>query len=153
MKIIFYSLLIGLLPVPNASMPTSKLKAFIHDMLEKKLSNPEIGEKYFCTTVLHRPDHYGEEARGYLEFALSHQRDSLQAQHVNLDEVSFAPYDALPSSELPAKPFHMLSETNNVYVAQYRKKIILYFLMQEDKIASTLLIGQGNEHYFVNLCD
>lgn len=134
-------------------MPTSKLRAFVHDMLEKKLSNPEIGEKYFCTTVLHRPDHYGEEARGYLEFALSHQRDSLQAQQVNPDEVSFTPYDALPVSELPAKPFHMLSETNNVYVAQYHKKIILYFLMQEDKIASTLLIGQGNEHYFINLCN
>jgi hypothetical protein len=153
MKLIFCSLLISFFSLFSSSTPTSKLKAFVHDLLDKKLSNPEIGEKYFCTNILHRPDHYGEEARGYLEFALSHQRDSLQAKHVNPDEVSFTPYDTLPISKLPAKPFHMLSETKHVYVAQYQGKIILYFLLQEDKIASTLLIGQGDEHYFINLCD
>lgn len=153
MKPIFCSLLISFFSLFSFPTPASKLKAFIHDMLEKKLSNSEIGEKYFCTNVLHRPDHYGEEARGYLEFALSHQRDSLQAKPINSDEISFTPYDALPASELPAKPFHMLSDTKHVYVAQYKGKIILYFLLQEDKIASTLLIGQGDEHYFVNLCN
>lgn len=122
------------------------LKEFVCDVLNTKLSNTEIGNKYFYTEVLHRTDHYGEEARGYLDFALSHQRDSLQAKHINPAEVSFTPYGALPISELPAKPFHMLSETKHVYVAQYRGKIILYFLLQENKIVSTLLIGQGNEH-------
>lgn len=125
----------------------------MRDAVDVKLTNAELGDKYFCTNVLHRTDHYGDEARSYLKFALSQQRKNLYTKHVNPEEVTFTPYDALPANEIPARPFHMLSETKHVYVAQYHGKIILYFLLQDDKIASTLLLAQGDEHYFVDLCN
>ncbi|RZK39162.1 MAG: hypothetical protein EOO61_07415 [Hymenobacter sp.] len=129
------------------------LKNFMHDMVDKKLSNTEIGDKYFCTAVLHRTDRYGEKARGYLNYSLSQQRDDIRTQQVDLSKVKLKTYDSLPSSELPPKPFHMLDETKYVYVVQYHGKIILYILLQNNKIASTTLIGQGDEHYFMDLCN
>jgi len=124
----------------------------MRDLLDSKLGNTEIGERYFCTAVLHRTDHAGEKARTFLEYSLSQQRDELRTQQVNPREVEFTAYDALPTVEVPPKPFHMLGETTHVYVAQYHGKIVLYALLQDDKIASTLLLGQGDEHYFMNFC-
>lgn len=124
----------------------------MRDAVEQKLNNTALTDKYFCTTILHRTDEHGEKARKGTEWALTMQRDLLRAQHVNIDEVTFTPYDKLPISEIPSKPFHMLGETNYVYVAQYHGEIISYFLLQDEKIASTLLIGQGAEHYFINFC-
>jgi hypothetical protein len=44
----------------------ASIREFISDVITNKLSNAEIGDKYFCTTVLHRTDKYGVEARNYL---------------------------------------------------------------------------------------
>jgi len=48
----------------------------------------------------------------------------------------------------------MLSETEDVYVAQYQGKIVMFILLQHDqkKIASTMLINQGGEYYFLDFC-
>ncbi len=128
------------------------LKQFIQDVTENKLNNTEIGDRYFCTNLLHRNDSKGELARKYLQFALSQQRSLLQEKNLNLNEVRFTSYSTLSSDELPAKPFHLLNETENVFVAQYHGEIICFFLIENNKIASTLLIDQGGESYFINFC-
>lgn len=122
----------------------------MRDAVEQKLTNRALADKYFDTAVLHRTDERGAKARKGMEWALTMQRDLLRAQHVNADKVTFKLYDELPTSEIPPKPFHMLGETKHVYVAQYQGEIVSYFLLKEDKIASTLLIGQGDEHYFID---
>ncbi|MGI4885768.1 MAG: hypothetical protein ACRYFR_12490 [Janthinobacterium lividum] len=150
MKILLYILL--LLPLTKPSKPDKWLREFMRDAVEKKLDNTVLADKYFCTNILHRTDEYGEKARKGTEWALTMQRDLLRAQHVNADEVTFTPYDELPASKIPPKPFHMLGETKHVYVALYRGEIVSYFLLQDEKVASTLLIGQGDEHYFIDFC-
>ena len=152
MKITFLALVLGLFQTNAYAQSTALLKGFTQDAVDQKLSNVELGDKYFCTSVLHRTDEYGEKARKGLNWILTTQRPQLREQRINLAELTFTPYDSLSTSELPPKPFHMLGETKQVYVAQYHGKIILYFLLQDDKIASTLLIGQGIEHYFLNFC-
>ncbi len=152
MKSLLLALLFTIMNFGNHQNSPTMLKQFIKDITEAKLSNTEIGDRYFCTTLLHRTDSKGEMARGYLQFALSQQRSLLQEKHLNLDEVKFTPYSALSSSELPAKPFHLLGEAENVFVAQYHGKIICFFLIEDKKIASTFLIDQGGENYFINFC-
>jgi hypothetical protein len=146
------SLLLCLLALGKPVEPTNTLKEFVRDLVDRKLSNTEIGERYFCTTVLHRTDHYGEKARANLDSSLSLQRDYLHTQQITLSDVKFTAYDALPATEVPPKPFHMLGETTHVYVAQYHGEIVLYALLQDDQIASILLLGQGDEHYFLDFC-
>ena len=128
------------------------LKEFIRDATDTKLNNIELSDKYFCTSIIHRNDKYGKEARSYLEFALSNQRKYLREKTLNFDNISFKPFNQLSESEIPPKPFHMLHETSHVYVGVYKGKALLFFLLNENKIASTLLIGQGDEHYFVDFC-
>ncbi|MGI4821328.1 MAG: hypothetical protein ACRYFV_08970 [Janthinobacterium lividum] len=152
MKMLTFALLLTFLQSVSPTNPNANLKAFIHDIIEAKLSDAQIGDKYFCTQMLHRTDQKGEDARRYLQFALSYQRSSLQKKQLKLDEVKFIPYDSLSANELPAKPFHMLSETKNVYVAWYSGEIICFFLLQNGKIASNLLINQGGENYFIDFC-
>jgi hypothetical protein len=152
MNILIFTPLFTLLQSVSPTNPNTNLKAFIHDTIEAKLSDTEIGDKYFCTQMLHRTDQKGEDARKYLQFALSYQRSSLQKKQLKLDEVKFIPYDSLSANELPAKPFHMMSETRNVYVARYNGEIICFFLLQNGKIASNLLINQGGENYFIDFC-
>ncbi len=93
-----------------------------------------------------------EEARSYLEFALSNQRKYLRDKQVNEDNIFFKQFSQLSENEKPSKPFHMLHETSNVYVGVYQGKAFIFFLIDGDKIASTLLIGQGDEHYFIDFC-
>jgi hypothetical protein len=128
------------------------LKEFVRDASETKLNNAELGDKYLCTDILHRNDKYGEEARSYLEFALFNQRKYLREKNINFDDILFKPFNQLSESEIPPKPFHMLHETSHVYVGVYQGKVLIFFLMNESKIASTLLIGQGDEHYFIDFC-
>jgi ATP-dependent Zn protease len=131
---------------------TVALKEFIRDASGTKLSNTEIGDKYFCTNIYHLNDKYGEEARSYLEFTLSNQRQYLREKNLVVNNISFKPFSQLFEDEMPPKPFHMLHETSNVYASVYQGKVLLFFLLNENRIASTLLIGQGDEHYFVDLC-
>ena len=151
MKILFYVLLLWL-PITKPSEPDKWLREYMRDAVEQKLNNTALSDKYFCTAMLHRTDEYGAKARKGTEWALTMQRDLLRAQHVTADEVTFTAYDELPANQIPPKPFHMLGDTKHVYVAQYHGEIVLYFLLQDDKIASTLLIGQGVEHYFIDFC-
>ena len=152
MKMLLCALLLTFSKSTTPPKSSTILKEYVQDVVEKKLSDTEIGDKYFCTQMLHRTDQKGEDARKYLQFALSYQRSSLQKKQVKLDEVKFLLYDSLPPNELPTKPFHMLGETTNVYVAQYNGEIVCFFLLQNDKIASTLLINQGGESYFIDFC-
>lgn len=151
MKILIYAFLL-FLPLAKPSGPNQRLKEFTRDAVEQKLNNTELADKYFCTTMLHRNDEHGAKARKGMEQALTMQRDLLRTQRVKADEVTFTPYDKLPANQVPPKPFHMVGETTHVYVAQYHGAIVSYFLLQNDKIASTLLIGQGDEHYFLDFC-
>jgi len=130
----------------------SVLKEFVRDASEIKLNNAKLGDKYLCTNILHRNDKYGEEARSYLEFALFNQRKYLREKNIYFDDILFKPFNQLSESEIPPKPFHMLHETSHVYVGVYQGKVLIFFLMNESKIASTLLIGQGDEHYFIDFC-
>lgn len=152
MKSLFFALLLTFMNSSTSQNSSVILKQFIQDIIGAKLSDTEITDRYFCTNLLHRADSKGELARRYLQFALSQQRGLLQEKHLKLDEVKFAPYSTLSPSELPAKPFHLLNETENVFISQYHGEIICYFLVQDDKIASTLLINQGGENYFINFC-
>lgn len=127
------SLLIGLSSLNN-SYQVPALKEFVRDALETKLTNTEIGDKYFCKALLRRSDQSGEKARGYLEIALSHQRDNLRAENVNPNEVTATAFNALPD-----KPIYIIGETDYVYVIQYKGKPLIYVLMKDEKIASTLL--------------
>ncbi len=136
----------------NHQNPPTTLKEFIQDVTGAKLNDIEIGDRYFCTNLLHRTDSKGELARNYLQFALSQQRSLLQEKNLDLNEVRFTSYSTLSPGELPAKPFHLLEETENVFVAQYHGEIICFFLVEGNKIASTLLINQGGESYFINFC-
>ena len=131
---------------PNA------LREFVRDASETKLNNTEFGDKYLCTNILHRNDKYGDEARSYLEFTLFNQRKYLREKNLNFDDILFKPFNQLSESEIPPKPFHMLHETSHVYVGVYQGMVLIFFLMNESKIASTLLIGQGDEHYFIDFC-
>lgn len=152
MKTLLAFLVLNLMPPTKSEEPAKWLKAFVRDAVAQQLSNTELKDTYFCTNMLHRTDAYEEKARKGMEWALTMQRPFLREKQLNLDEVRFAPYESLSVGERPAKPFHMLGETKNVYVAQYRGEIILYFLLQDDKIASTLLLGQGSEYYFIDFC-
>lgn len=152
----FSLLLISLLSLSGirAKNEPASVREFISDVINGKLSNVEIGDKYFCTTVLHRTDKYGTEARSYLESTISEHRINLRNRQVNVNDVILKPFDALTKEEIPPKPFHMLSETEDVYVAQYQGKIVMFILLQHDrkKIASTMLINQGGEYYFLDFC-
>lgn len=128
------------------------LKGFMLDAVDTKMSNTQIGDKYFCTNMLHRTDEYGVKAREYLEFALSNQRPMLRKEGYDIEKISFEQFDNLPSQEIPPKPFHIIGDTKNIYVGKYQGKIIIYFLIEENKIASTLFLAQGDEHYFVDFC-
>lgn len=151
MKILICTFLL-FLPLAKLSEPNQWLKEFTRDAVEQKLNNTELADKYFCTNMLHRNDEHGAKARKGMEQALTMQRDLLRAQRVNVDKVTFTPYDELPANQVPPKPFHMAGETKHVYVARYQGEIVSYFLLHNDKIASTLLIGQGDEHYFIDFC-
>lgn len=140
------------LPLSKTAEPDGLLRAYMRDAVAQQLSNDALAEKYFCTSMLHRSDASGTKARKSMQWALTTQRDQLRTQQVNAEQVTFAAYDALPASQIPPKPFHMLSETKQVYVAQFRGEIVSYFLLRDGKIASTLLLGQGNEHYFIDFC-
>lgn len=153
---IFLDIILLLLPLTQPSEPNKWLKEFVRDAVEQKLNNTELADKYFCTNVLHRTDVYGEKARKGMDWALTMQRTFLRKQRVKADKVTFTPFDELPVNQLPPKPFHMLSETKHMYVAQYHGKIVSYFILPEDeqdnKIASTLLLNQGGENYFLDFC-
>lgn len=146
-------MLVGM-PARSASRPAlvALLRQFVHDAMAEQLSNTALADTYFCTAILHRDDQYGLKARAAMEWALTLQRQKLREEHLPLAELSFVPYDELPAAKLPPKPFHMLGPTTNVYVARYRGQILLYFLLDNTKIASTLLVGQGDEHYFMDFC-
>jgi hypothetical protein len=131
---------------------TVALKGFVRDAIDTKLTTSELAEKYLCTNILTSKEKYGVEARAHLEFAFVHQRKYLRDKQINANKVSLKPFGQLSESELPPKPFHMLHETSNVYAAVYEGQVCLFFLLNKDKIASTLLIGQGDEHYFVDFC-
>ncbi len=134
------------------NVDTLALKGFVRDAIDTKLTNSELAEKYFCMDILTSKEKYGVEARAYLDFAFIHQRKYLRDKQVNANKILFKPFSQLSESELPAKPFHMLHETSNVYVSVYEGKALVFFLLNKSKIASTLLIGQGDEHYFVDFC-
>ena len=152
MKILLFTFLLGFLPPAHPSQPTTLLQTFMQDAVSLQLTDTELADKYFCTAVLHCTDEYGAKARQSLAWALTTQRAFLRKQQVTADEVTFAAFDELPANELPPKPFHMLGETAQVYVARYHGKILSYFLLQGDRIASTLLLNQGGEHYFLDFC-
>lgn len=133
------------------STPTL-LRDFMQDAADNKLSNTQIGDKYFCTEILHRTDRYGAQARDYLEFALSNQRPILRDKKYIINNFIFKRFDDLSLQEIPPKPFHIIGETKNIYVGKYEGKIVIYFLVESDKISSTLFFGQGDEHYFLDFC-
>lgn len=145
--------LLPLLGIRTENDPVS-IRGFIRDVINDKLSSAEIGDKYFCTTVLHRTDKYGTEARSYLESTISEHRINLKNRQVNVNGIILKPFDKLTKEEMPPKPFHMLSETENVYVALYQGKIVMFILLQNNqkRIASTMLINQGGEYYFLDFC-
>lgn len=43
-------------------------------------------------------------------------------------------------------------QMSHTYVALYHRKIACYFLLQDASIASTLILGMGEEHMFINYC-
>lgn len=131
---------------------TTALKGFMQDAIDTKLSNTQIGDKFFCTNMLHRTDDYGIKARNYLEFALSNQRPVLRDKKIVIENLVFTRFNDLSTQEIPPKPFHIIGDTKNIYVGKYQGKIVIYFLVKEDKIASTLFLGQGDEHYFLDFC-
>ncbi|AMR29102.1 hypothetical protein A0257_19720 [Hymenobacter psoromatis] len=152
----FSLLLIFLLPllgIRTENDPAS-IREFIRDIIDGKLNNIEIGDKYFCTTVLHRTDKYGIEARSYLESTISEHRINLRRRQIKENNIILKHFNKLTEEEMPPKPFHMLSDTANVYVAQYQGKIVMFILLQDDqkKIASTMFINQGGEYYFLDFC-
>ena len=59
MKMLIFTLLLTPLQSVSPTNPNANLKAFIHDIIEAKLSDTEIGDKYFCTQMLHRTDQKG----------------------------------------------------------------------------------------------
>ncbi|AMR29101.1 hypothetical protein A0257_19715 [Hymenobacter psoromatis] len=128
------------------------MRSFISDAADSTHTSAALMQKYFCPALLHFPGQSGEQARKELIFWLDQQRKFLWTQDLHLTEIVFTAYDALPGPEIPPCPFHMLGSTAHVYVARYQQKIIWYFLLQDDKLASTLLIGQGDEHYFLDFC-
>ncbi len=148
----FCFLAINLSLPPTPPQPNAMLKGYVIDAVGTALSNEELWKKYFCTTQLGRTDQDGEQTRAMLNSWLSQQRKLLRKDQLNLAEVVIIPYDSLSASERPAKPFHMMSETTRTYVAQYHGEIISFFLLQDNKIASTLLIDMGGENNFMNFC-
>lgn len=152
MKTLIYTLVVSLLSLTNLTTPAEQLSKFMGDAVSQQLTNTELADEYFCTNMLHRTDEYGEKARKGLNWVLTMQRQELRKCRMNINKLTFTPFDELMASERPAKPFHMLSDTKNVYVARYHGKIVYYFLLQDAKIASTLLINQGGEHYFMDFC-
>ena len=145
-------LLLTVFAAHSQEVNTAALKGFMQDAIDIKLSNTQIGDKYFCTNMLHRTDYYGIKARNYLEFALSNQRPVLRDKQIVIENLVFTRFDDLSPQEIPPKPFHIIGDTKNIYVGKYQGKIVIYFLIEEDKIASTLFLGQGDEHYFVDFC-
>ena len=146
----FFSALLTLGPWRDST--PIMLEEFMQDAFDTKLSNTQIGDKYFCTNMLHRTDEYGVKARNYLEFALSNQRAILREKKHVINDFTFKRFDELSSQEIPPKPFHIIGDTKNIYVGKYHDEIVIYFLIEGDKIASTLFLGQGDEHYFVDFC-
>lgn len=152
LKTFFCFLAISLSPLSPPALPNAMLKQYVIDSVGSKLSNEELWGKYFCTTLLGRTDQDGEKTRSILDFWLSQQRNFLRKDQMNLAGVTIAPFDSLAANELPTKPFHMMSETTHTYVARYHGEIILFFLLQDDKIASTLLVNMGGENNFTSFC-
>lgn len=152
MKTLICAFFLSLTQQGTPTTPIVLLQNFLRSVMEARMSNTALASEYFCTTVPQRNNESGIKVRKGIDLALTMQRDLLRAQHVNASDVTIIPYDELPTSEIPPKPFHMLGDTKHVYVAQYHGKIVSYFLMSDGKIASNLLLGQGDEHYFINFC-
>lgn len=152
MKIFFFALLLGLFQLSAYAQSTALFKRYLQDAMDTKLSSLALADKYFCTTQLHQAGPDGEWGRQMTDMWLSEQRKELRDKQLRLDAVKFVPYDSLTVAEQPAKPFHMMDETSHTYVALYRGKIACYFLLRDNRISSTLLLGMGEEHTFIDYC-
>lgn len=154
MRIFIFTLLFNSLQLCAYAQhtPVAPLKQYLQDAIDNQLSTLALADKYFCSTQLHQPGQEGEFARQITDTWLSGQRKNLRDSRLQLGEVRFVPYDSLTAAEQPAKPFHMRDETSHTYVALYHGKIVCYFLLQDARIASTLLLGMGEEHIFINYC-
>jgi len=152
MKAFFLALLLGLLHASAYAQPNNLFKGYLRDALDTNLSNLALADKYFCTVHLHRTDQDGEWARQKTDIWLAGQRKYLWERNVKLDEVAFIPYDSLTAEQRPAKPFHMMGETSHTYVALYHGEIVCFFLLKDNRIVSTILLGMGREHSFMDYC-
>jgi hypothetical protein len=132
-------------PAPVA--PHILLRELVIDIAANKLSDIEIENKYFCTQMLHRPDEYGEKARTAATLWLADFRQELAKQRVNVADVTFPAY-----GDLPDETMEIMGGSQNAYVARYKGTSLRYFLLEGDKIASLLLISQGNRGFFLSLC-
>jgi len=127
--------------------PNILLRELIRDIAANKLSDVEIEDKYFCTQMLHRADEPGEKARTAAAFWLADIRRELAKQHVNVEELTFPAY-----SDLPDETMEIMGGSQNVYVARYKGASFRYVQLEGDKVASLLLVDQGNRGFFFTLC-
>jgi hypothetical protein len=152
MKALFLSLLLGLFQASAYAQPTALFKSYLRDAMDTNLSNLALADKYFCTVHLHRTNQDGEWIRQRTDAWLAGQRKYLWDKQVKLNEVEFILYDSLTAEQRPAKPFHMMGETSHTYVALYQGQIACFFLFKDNRIVSTILLGMGREHSFVDYC-
>jgi len=149
MKALFTLLLFGLVPCSALAQPSGLLRRLAGDATDSTLSSPRLAEKYFSRWVLEYPGGKGDSTRQFLYYVLDEQRKHLRQHRIQPANISFVAYDKLPGPLIPPCPFHMLGTTQGVYVALYQGRILGFVWLREGKVASTLLIGQGDEHYFI----
>lgn len=149
MKLLLITLLSGFMSLPNPTQSDLMLREFVRDAIDTKLSDVQLGDKYFCTALLNPTVRHGEQTRRYLDYALSRQRDLLRAEHTGPNEFVFTPFEALRDKQV-----NLSSEVKNVYVIQLKGKPLVYVLLKDEKIASTLLLTKtGKNSFFATLCE
>lgn len=152
MKTLFLALLFSLFRLSSYAQSTALFKNYLQDAIDTKLSSLALADKYFCTVQLHRTGPDGEWIRQITDAWLSGQRKLLREKKVSVDAVKFTPYDVLTTEQRPAKPFHIMDKTSNIYVALYHEEVVCFFLVKDGRIASTLLLGMAGESSFIDYC-
>lgn len=152
MRAFFFIILLGFLQISACAKLTALFKSYLRDAVDTKLSSLDLADKYFCTINLHRTGQDGEFARQMTDVWLSDQRKKLREKDLNMDEIQFVPYDALTAEQQMAHPFFMRDETTHTWVALYHGEIACFFLLKDDRIASTLLLDMGGENSFIDYC-
>lgn len=147
MKTFLFALLFSFGQPAHPTQPIALLQEFVRDVVSQQVTDTDLEVKYLCPTLLQQQSATGDKARATVGNYFLQLKKHLREHQVKAEEVRFTPFDSLPT-----KPFEIIGGSSQVYVAQYQGETICYFLVEDNKISSFLLLETGLRAFFITFC-